>query len=59
MIDHFPKQAGVYAIRHVGSGKVYIGSAQNLWRRGRDHVRMLRGGYHPNPHLQRAVLVLV
>lgn len=46
--------SGVYAIVNLLNGKVYIGSAVILTRRRDDHLRSLRGGYHPNPHLQNA-----
>lgn len=46
--------SGVYAIVNLLNGKIYIGSAVVLTRRLDDHFRMLRGGYHSNPHLQNA-----
>lgn len=45
---------GVYLIKHIPSGKVYVGSALNLIRRHGEHQRMLRRGCHENTHLQRA-----
>lgn len=47
-------QSGIYAIRHVESGKFYIGSATNFWRRWSKHRLLLSRGCHDNRHLQRA-----
>lgn len=41
-------------IRNLVNGKYYIGSAQNIDRRRKDHFRTLRGGYHHNRHIQSA-----
>src|SRR5471030_1553876 len=49
-----PSTGGIYAIRNLGDGKLYVGSAVSLERRRKDHFRMLRGGYHVNKHLQAA-----
>lgn len=45
---------GVYAIRHVASGKMYIGSAFNIFRRWREHRSRLSRGKHENRYLQNA-----
>jgi group I intron endonuclease len=47
-------KGGVYAIRHVLSGKLYVGSSRNLARRWREHRRALNKGTHHSRHLQRA-----
>lgn len=48
---------GVYRIRNVVNGKVYIGSAARSFRaRWADHRKRLRSGSHPNQHLQAAWL---
>lgn len=43
---------GIYRIRNVVSGKVYVGQSFNIERRWNIHLCKLRGGYHGNPHLQ-------
>lgn len=49
-----PSSSGIYQIRHVASGKVYVGSAISLSRRKIEHWRDLRRGDHGNAKLQRA-----
>jgi group I intron endonuclease len=50
-----PKRPGVYVIRNLRDGKVYVGSAaRSLRKRGHNHWHELRVGTHPNKHLQRA-----
>jgi group I intron endonuclease len=50
-----PGVAGVYRIRNLVNGKVYIGStASDLAYRWREHRKRLRGGQHGNRHLQSA-----
>jgi group I intron endonuclease len=44
----------IYAIRHVASGKQYIGSSVSHRRRWRMHISLLCRGKHHSPHLQRA-----
>lgn len=46
--------AGVYQIRHLGSGKLYVGSSIKLVVRKQEHWRLLLQGKHSNPHLQNA-----
>jgi len=50
----YRKVSGVYAIRHIDSRKVYIGSAVNLRTRWTNHRADLRGGRHTSLKLQRA-----
>lgn len=45
---------GVYEIRHVESGKRYIGSSIHVKKRLKAHRKMLRNGNHHSPHLQNA-----
>jgi group I intron endonuclease len=45
---------GIYAIRHVRSGKIYIGSAKNFSRRWQVHRRELGSGEHHSRPLQYA-----
>lgn len=47
-------QPGIYAIRHLQSGKLYVGSANDLERRFIEHRTTLDAKKHPNRHLQRA-----
>lgn len=45
---------GIYVIRHIGSGKVYVGSSVNVQQRWHAHRSMLRRGAHHSRRLQRA-----
>jgi len=45
---------GIYIIRNLENGKVYIGQSTDLMRRLREHKRMLKKGEHPNTLLQRS-----
>lgn len=49
-----PAGSGVYSIRHIESGRVYIGSSVRARTRAQEHVRELRRGAHANVYLQRA-----
>lgn len=44
----------IYAIRHVESGKFYVGSAVDLYRRWKQHRHSLNAGTHRNRKLQNA-----
>lgn len=44
----------VYEIRHIGTGKTYVGSTNSWKRRLSEHKGALRAGKHCNKHLQRA-----
>lgn len=46
--------SGVYVIRHIESGKVYVGSSAMIKRRWSLHRSLLRRSAHHSPHLQRA-----
>lgn len=46
-----PKAPGIYRIS-IGPRTFYWGQAQNLWKRGRQHLGALKKGNHANPHLQ-------
>lgn len=54
-ISELPSSAvcGVYQIRNTKTGKVYIGSSNNIGRRWREHLSELRAGAHFNDRLQR------
>ena len=43
---------GIYAIEHVASGKLYVGSATDFKARWRVHRCLLNKGTHHSPHLQ-------
>ena len=47
-------EVGIYQIRNLIDGKVYIGQTQDFEDRKRKHLWMLRGNRHHNIHLQRA-----
>jgi len=54
MVFDFPESSGVYQIRNLVDGKVYVGSAVNLKNRWVHHRKKLRKGTHHSNHLQRA-----
>lgn len=45
---------GLYAIVHLPTEKIYLGSSTDCERRLRTHRNLLRRGRHDNVHLQRA-----
>ena len=45
---------GVYYIQNTVSGKFYVGSSQDVFKRIGDHFNLLKNGNHHNIHLQRA-----
>ncbi len=47
-------KSGVYYITNITDGKVYIGSAKEFKRRGKQHLSALEKGRHGNPELQHA-----
>lgn len=42
----------VYAIQHIATGRIYVGSSANLEQRLRDHMNALKSGKHPNKMMQ-------
>src|SRR6266545_437257 len=48
------RPSGVYQIRCLITGQIYIGSAVNMLARWAEHQRSLRRGIHVNQHLQQA-----
>ncbi len=49
-----PKCAGIYGIRHLASGQLYVGSAQSINLRWNIHIHHLRQGTHIARYLQHA-----
>jgi hypothetical protein len=49
-----PDKSGIYRIRHIESGKGYIGSALILRVRWNGHISTLRKQTHRNSYLQNA-----
>jgi group I intron endonuclease len=47
-------KSGIYQIRHLASGKIYIGSAVDIKARWQSHRSALRIGRHHSSYLQRA-----
>jgi len=43
---------GIYQIRNLQNGKVYIGSSKNIFTRWKRHLSNLKNKNHPNSHLQ-------
>lgn len=55
----FPKgidknASAIYQIQNVVTGKVYIGSSVQIWKRFKDHRSRLKGNKHGNIYLQNA-----
>jgi len=48
------RKSGVYQIRNLNNGKVYIGSAKRFQQRYSEHIKSLNKGTHHNKHLQHA-----
>ncbi len=48
------KHVGVYRIRNLLNGKVYIGQGTDIYQRWRQHRHRLEQGSHHNRHLQAA-----
>src|SRR5580765_1619000 len=49
-----PSRPGIYQIRCVSNGKIYVGSAVNLRTRWQGHRRDLGNRVHVNRHMQQA-----
>lgn len=45
---------GIYRIRNIKNGKIYIGQSVDISHRWACHLYDLRNNRHANPHLQRA-----
>lgn len=49
------KKTGIYCITNKINGKLYIGSTRVSFKsRWKNHIKRLRRGKHPNPHLQQS-----
>jgi group I intron endonuclease len=46
---------GIYCITNTKNGKKYVGSSINIEYRFKQHKKDLRGHYHGNDHLQKAI----
>ena len=46
--------SGIYCIKNIINGKVYIGQTKNIEMRREEHLRGLRNNRHPNEYLQRS-----
>lgn len=46
-------RSGIYSIKHLDTGKEYIGSSVNIRNRIKAHLKSLRRGKHHSPYLQR------
>lgn len=51
---HLPRKGGIYEIRNLANGKLYVGSAVDLQKRLLEHRRTLRLNFHRNRKLQNA-----
>lgn len=45
---------GLYKLVNKVTGQCYVGQSQRVEKRIKEHFRLLRGGKHPNQHLQRS-----
>ena len=48
------KTSGIYQIKNLQNGNIYIGSAVDIGRRWRTHRRLLKKGVHHSSYLQNA-----
>ena len=53
-MESIPKKSGIYQIRNLVNGKIYVGSSVNLETRKTRHYWELENNRHNNQHLQRA-----
>lgn len=49
---HNKRQCGIYCIRNIVNGKIYIGSSKCAYERWHFHKKQLRNNRHDNVHLQ-------
>lgn len=48
------KICGIYKIENCINGKYYIGSSNDIYRRWKEHIKLLNNNNHHSPHLQFA-----
>lgn len=53
-MENMPKKSGIYQIRNLVNGKIYVGSAVNLRKRMYNHLNNLKHNKHCNIKLQNA-----
>lgn len=53
-MESIPKKSGIYQIRNLVNGKVYIGSSVNMYDRWCEHRSELKHNSHHSQKLQRA-----
>src|SRR5688572_16517792 len=53
--EQYKNKSGIYRIRNLINGKVYIGQTINFYQRYLDHYKELKGNYHCNEYLQNSV----
>jgi len=54
MAERILAESGIYAIRNIKTGKIYIGQSVSVAKRIGTHKWMLKNGKHSSRHLQRA-----
>lgn len=52
LLEKLQAPGGVYSIRCISSGKIYIGSSKDIKKRARQHEAALKMGKHANKKLQ-------
>lgn len=55
-IGMFPKKCGVYQIKNLVNGNIYVGSSKDIIRRWKEHFREIKLKKHGNKYFQRSVL---
>lgn len=58
IVTHLKTNSGIYSIKNLINGKMYIGSSVNIRRRlityANSHLKLLTLNKHSNPHLQNS-----
>lgn len=50
----YEKKSGIYIIKNIANGKVYVGKTRNLYRRKCQHLISLKYNRHTNDYLQNS-----